>query len=509
MESYQPQFGQSNIRQAKEIALENYYSLDEVVGYVTGFIQEWSLTEGNQEKEAKIALQFPDHLLEDSVEVTIWLNDKFNEISEEITPNSAVFFVLGDTSYGECCVDEVNSEHYSTDLILHFGRTCFTPPNRVRATFVLEKYPYSPQIYEGFDFSEVEDVNYENTIFLADSGYQYLFSEETIKTTCPDIHYCYVPGNIETIPDLSCQRKEASLDHQIMGRLSDGKKYENIVFLANGDVTDNPTYKTLLVNYSNSHQMYWVDLSSDNKVVKAEFNSEGANSMGKFLMQRYNLIEQAKEAQIIGIIMGTLSVKGQETGSTSIDLQGQNLPSDIIKKIIDNTGRGGSSVSHKKYYEILIGKLNEPKIQNFTSVDLFVIVACRENSLYYSKQFGKPVITPYELCIALGDPESEWMSKFQWESRILTDFEQFIERFKGEELKDVEEDEYEKQEREEELQIMVQEYGELANVYPQATIERFRELTFKGLEMNSNTTPAPLQNGKFGIAANLEEYKKM
>lgn len=93
--------------------------------------------------------------------------------------------------------------------------------------------------------------------------------------------------------------------------------------------------------------------------------------MGKFLMQRYNLIEEAKQAEIIGIIMGTLSVKGQNQEEE----KQQNLPSDVIKKIIDNTGRGGSEVSHKKYYEILIGKLNEPKIQNFTSVDLFVVVA--------------------------------------------------------------------------------------------------------------------------------------
>lgn len=52
------------------------------------------------------------------------------------------FFVLGDTSYGEWWVDEVNLEHYETDLILHFGKTCFTQPKRVPAVFILEKYPY-------------------------------------------------------------------------------------------------------------------------------------------------------------------------------------------------------------------------------------------------------------------------------------------------------------------------------------------------------------------------------
>ena len=198
-----------------------------------------------------------------------------------------------------------------------------------------------------------------------------------------------------------------------MGREFDGKEYKNIVFLSYGNIAENPAYKTLCVNYIHSHSIYWVDLSVSNKIQKAEFSTTGASSMSKFLMQRYNLIEQAREAKIIGIIMGTLSIKDNTTENAEDRVNKNNLSSDIIKKVIDNAGKGDSSVCEKKYYEILIGKLNEPKIQNFTSIDLFVIVACRENSIYYSKQLGKPVITPYELCIALGESGSEWMSSFQ------------------------------------------------------------------------------------------------
>jgi diphthamide biosynthesis enzyme Dph1/Dph2-like protein len=36
-------------------------------------------------------------------------------------------FVLGDTSYGACCVDEVAAQHLSADVIVHYGRTCLSP----------------------------------------------------------------------------------------------------------------------------------------------------------------------------------------------------------------------------------------------------------------------------------------------------------------------------------------------------------------------------------------------
>ena len=35
--------------------------------------------------------------------------------------------MLGDTSYGECCVDEVAAQHLNADAVIHFGHTCLTP----------------------------------------------------------------------------------------------------------------------------------------------------------------------------------------------------------------------------------------------------------------------------------------------------------------------------------------------------------------------------------------------
>ena len=53
------------------------------------------------------------------------------------------------------------------------------------------------------------------------------------------------------------------------------------------------------------------------------------------------------------------------------------------------------------YYIFAVGKINVPKLANFAEVDMFVLVACPENSMIDSKEFYKPIVTPFELEIAL------------------------------------------------------------------------------------------------------------
>ena len=50
---------------------------------------------------------------------------------------------------------------------------------------------------------------------------------------------------------------------------------------------------------------------------------------------------------------------------------------DRLKSLIRNAGR--------KYYTFVVGKVNEAKLANFPEVDVFVLVACEENSLFDSR----------------------------------------------------------------------------------------------------------------------------
>ena len=74
------------------------------------------------------------------------------------------------------------------------------------------------------------------------------------------------------------------------------------------------------------------------------------------LRGRYFCIEKAKEAEVYGIVVGTLSISGHLAVI------------DRLKSIIRAAG--------KKSYTFAVGKINVPKLANFADIDAFIVVAC-------------------------------------------------------------------------------------------------------------------------------------
>jgi diphthamide biosynthesis protein 2 len=56
---------------------------------------------------------------------------------------------------------------------------------------------------------------------------------------------------------------------------------------------------------------------------------------------------------------------------------------------------------------LAVGKPSPAKLGNFLEIDVFCLIACPENSLLDSREFMRPVVTPYELSLAL-DSEFKW-----------------------------------------------------------------------------------------------------
>lgn len=96
---------QIEVKSEKHKNVEELYEIDRTVARIK---------EGGYKR---IALQFPDELLADATAVARILTQKTEKD----------IFVLADTSYGSCCVDEVAAEHVSADLIVHYGRSCLSP----------------------------------------------------------------------------------------------------------------------------------------------------------------------------------------------------------------------------------------------------------------------------------------------------------------------------------------------------------------------------------------------
>ena len=97
---------------------------------------------------------------------------------------------------------------------------------------------------------------------------------------------------------------------------------------------------------------------------------------------------QQDDTKVIGIVVGTVVVNEYLT---------------LINRLKEAITKAG-----KKPYEILVGKLNEPKLKNIAMVDLYCLVSCRETSMIGPREFMATVVTPHELLMALIP------SKFPW-----------------------------------------------------------------------------------------------
>lgn len=79
-------------------------------------------------------------------------------------------YILGDTSYGSCCVDEIAAQHVNADSIIHFGHACLNPTTRLSIFHVLPKKEINvTEIIEKFKSNFVNQC--ERILFFYDIAY--------------------------------------------------------------------------------------------------------------------------------------------------------------------------------------------------------------------------------------------------------------------------------------------------------------------------------------------------
>jgi diphthamide biosynthesis protein 2 len=356
----------------------------------------------------RIALQFPDKMLPDAPRVFEALRDSLSKersadragngsCLEAYEPGSPVghdekrilpeaeeeiLFILADTSYGACCVDEIAAEHIDADVVVHYGRTCLSPTSRLPVIYVYTTQPLSrPEIIRGFEETFpnrnekvvlMADVTYSNhtaaiQTALIKSGYSNLFAPSIV-------HDPSSPLPNRTIPEGVRAGTETLSEYHLF------------------HISDPPT--SLLLSMSSrvaSFHLFPTDRPPPKQLTSTYFLS--SSSMA--LRRRYALLTSLNTASIFGILINTLSVKNY------LDMV------EHVKKQIAAAG--------KKSYTFVVGKVNAAKVANFSEIQGWVVIGCWESSLIESKDFWRPILTPFELGLALkSDQERIWTG--EWNS---------------------------------------------------------------------------------------------
>lgn len=364
----------------------------------------------------RIALQFPDTMLCDAPRVFEELERELkaggNVVAREVAKEESLetnfnalavdkedglkregwkIYILADTSYGSCCVDEIAAEHVDAEVVVHYGRSCLSPTARLPVIYVYTSRPLRlDAVVETFEDTYLQNEGKgkdEKILLMADITYHShipklldtLRGKGWVNVVAPEI--IHEPSSLIPNRDVT----SLGLGEQELGI------YE--VF----HISDPPP--ALLLTLSSrvrNLNIYPTDSQAECGPTKAL-----QSNTSRALMRRYGLLTSLSTCAIFGILINTLSVRNYLETVTH------------IKNMIEKAG--------KKSYTFVVGKVNAAKIANFSEIGGWVVIGCWESSLIDSTEFYKPIITPFELQMALqGDDERVWTGQWRGDFASLS-----------------------------------------------------------------------------------------
>ncbi|KAJ1882049.1 Diphthamide biosynthesis protein 2 [Coemansia sp. RSA 486] len=368
----------------------------------------------------QIALQFPDELLIDSTQVSQALQAELSDISCKL-------FILADTSFGSCCVDEVAAEHYSADIVVHYGRTCLSLTSRVPVFYVFGQEPV--------DIDDLvnrckEAVAGERVLVMYDVMYEYCAQDvgQRLREAGADdvvVSTIAVSGRLYRPKPASREKRGCggesrsgccggctnNKDSNAGDSADAGTGSEGDEELISAGRSWTPSDQALSIGdyvilYIGGESLTLTNIMATQRS-KAIFSydprhllvREETSKVNRHLSRRYFAVQKARDADVIGIVVGTLAATRYLR---------------VVEKLKQMVRE-----AHKKFYLFVVGKLSMSKLANFAEIEAFVLVACPENSLVDSKEFDRPVVTPYEMMVALSRSR-------EWSGDYITDFREFL-----------------------------------------------------------------------------------
>lgn len=302
-------------------------------------------------------------------------------------------FVLGDVTYGACCVDDFSASALSADLLIHYGHSCLVP---VDFTSVPCLYVFVDIAIDVRRLVETARINLLNSaapdrpegaairnVVLAGT-IQFASAIRAAKPELEKVGFrVLVPQSkpLSAGEVLGCTAPKVSRrSFGVSGSCGDGDDDDNevvVVFVADGRfhleafMIANPGIKAFRYDpYIGS-------------LLLEEYDHKGMKE------SRKNAILRAREARNWGIVLGTLG----RQGNTKI--------LDRLEKRMKENGLSWTVV--------LMSEITPGRVSLFEdSVDAWIQIACPRLSIDWGDAFAKPLLTSFEAEVALGFVTGWW-----------------------------------------------------------------------------------------------------
>lgn len=425
--------------------IRSYYSIDELVNFL-------KQTNEGERLYKRVTLQFPDSLICDSAAVvadlqtklglnlhedkasseTICCGNSSNSCSgKSATPCSGNasscgsiggasccsaqnhtskqgtrqrLWILADTSYSSCCVDEVAAEHVGADLVIHFGDACLNPVASISSAYVfgtpqIDTVSLIEQFKTRYPISEYAE---KTIVLMSDAPHTYILLSLREQLSEYNI----------IVADLVAEENMHFIGYTPVSDPSSLRALNRVFIGAEGDDSILADYELFHITVPQAPRL----LQLTTKFASVTTSENNQISQGPFpnLMRRYRYMHLARSAGTIGILVNTLSLANTKT---------------LIHKIGEKIKAAG-----KRHYVFVVGKPNVAKLANFDAVDLWCVLGCDHQGIILDEynEYFKPIVTPYELLLAIGD-------EFLWTGKWVTEFEQVLQNL-GEDEEDKEEE---------------------------------------------------------------------
>lgn len=294
-----------------------------------------------------VALQFPEGLLMFSCAIA--------DILETFT--GVEVLIMGDVTYGACCIDDLSAGALGADFMVHYGHSCLVP---IDVTSVKTLYVFVDINFDTDHLIDTIKANFEPGAKLAVMGtIQFAGAIHAVRRTILDVYPdCYVPQVKPLSPGevLGCTSPHLK-DVEVLVFVADGRFHLESAMIANPEVRAyryNPYDKVLTFEEYDHATM---------------------------LSTREKEVQRATSASQFGLILGTLGRQGNPT---------------ILRRLEERLRAAG-----KDYFVLLLSEIFPDKLALFEDVEAWIQIACPRLSIDWGTAFAKPLLNPFEGEVAL------------------------------------------------------------------------------------------------------------
>jgi 2-(3-amino-3-carboxypropyl)histidine synthase len=294
------------------------------------------------------ALQFPEGLLMYACIIADIL-ERFAKVTT---------LVMGDVTYGACCVDDFTARALGCDFLVHYGHSCLVPidVSKINILYVFVDIKID---VEHLVMSLKHNFKPEDRVVLAGT-IQFGTAINVARAELADY-----------FQDVLVPQAKPLSKGEVLGCTSpEFGAYDLLVFIADG------RFHLESVMIQNPHIPTFYKYDPYNKALTIEkYDYTSMHTIRK------DAIERAKKGRTFGIVLGTLG------------RQGNPHIVERLRALVES--KGCESVV------VMLSEIFPAKLDLFPQVDAWIQVACPRLSIDWGYAFTKPLLSPYEAEVAL------------------------------------------------------------------------------------------------------------